>query len=180
MSLASSRFLFLMASIAAALAIGIASYLEYVVGLSPCSLCILQRLCLMLFFMNCLAACVHGPGQKGSVIYAAMGGAFASGGLVLAWRNVLAQTDSVELLPDCMTHLRGADSWWHAMRHVANGLIDCANVTWTLFDLSIPEWSLLFFLAVSVSMTYLLLRLAWDALVRPFSGKTSQFVRALD
>ncbi|MBC3373338.1 disulfide bond formation protein B [Pseudomonas sp. SWRI92] len=180
MSLASSRFLFLMASIAAALALGVSSYLEYAVGLSPCSLCILQRLCLMLFLINCLGACVHGPGRRGSMVYAATAVIFASAGLALAWRNVLAQTDSDELLPDCITHLRGADSWWHAMRHVANGASDCTNITWTLFDLSVPEWSLLFFLAVSVSMTYLLLRLAWNALLRPFSGKTSQLVRALD
>lgn len=59
MSLASSRFLFLMASIAAALALGISTYLEYSVGLTPCSLCVLQRLCLMLFLVNSLVACVQ-------------------------------------------------------------------------------------------------------------------------
>ncbi|MNC81062.1 disulfide bond formation protein B [compost metagenome] len=72
------------------------------------------------------------------------------------------------------------DSWWCALHRVLDGAIDCANITWTLFDLSIPEWSLLFFLAVSSAMTYLLLRLAWSALVRPLSGDTSQMVRAVD
>ncbi|WP_445571158.1 disulfide bond formation protein B [Pseudomonas sp. E102] len=180
MSLASSRFLFLMASIAAALAMGVASYLEYAVGLFPCSLCILQRLCLMLLLVNCLVACVHGPTRKGCIAYAAMGAAFASAGLALAWRNVLVQSESNELLPDCVAQLPEVDSWWSAAHRVANGAPDCASVTWTLFDLSIPEWSLLFFLAVAVSMTYLLLRLVWDALVRPLGGETSQLVRALD
>ncbi|WVV49615.1 disulfide bond formation protein B [Pseudomonas sp. NA13] len=31
------------------------------------------------------------------------------------------------------------------MHRVLDGAVDCANVTWTLFDLSVPEWSLLFF-----------------------------------
>jgi len=180
MSLASSRSLFLMASIAAALALGIAVYLEYAVGLTPCSLCILQRLCLTLFLMTCLAACVHGPGQRGSVLYAAVAVAFASGGLALAWHHVLVQSDSIELLPDCLARLTGTDLWWHAVHRVIDGAIDCTSVTWTLFRLSIPEWSLLFFLAVSLSMIYLLLRLAWNALVSPLGDETSQWVRALD
>ncbi|MBA1378399.1 disulfide bond formation protein B [Pseudomonas brassicacearum] len=180
MSLASSRFLFLMASIAAALALGIASYLEYAVGLTPCSLCILQRLCLMIFLVNCLGACVHGPGRKGSVVYATAAVVFASAGLMLAWRQVLVQSASVEYLPDCVTRLKEADSWWRAVSHVLEGAIDCTRVTWTLFDLSMPEWSLLFFLALAISMSYLLLRLAWDALVRPFSDQRSQLVRVLD
>ncbi len=180
MSLASSRFLFLMASIAAALALGIASYLEYAVGLTPCSLCVLQRLCLMLFLVNGLVACVHGPGQRGSICYGAMGLVFASGGMTLAWRQVLVQSASFEPVPDCIAQMQRADSWWGAVHRVLDGAVDCAHFTWTLFDLSIPEWSLLFFLAVSSAMTYLLLRLAWSALVRPLSGDTSQMVRALD
>ena len=180
MSLASSRFFFFMASIAAALVLGIASYLEYSVGLTPCSLCVLQRLCLTLFLVNCLVACVHGPGRKGSIFYGATGFVFASGGMVLAWRQVLVQSMSIEHLPDCVSHLRRADTWWCAVHRVLDGAVDCASITWTLFDLSIPEWSLLFFIAVSIVTTYLLLRLVWSALVRPLGGGTSQWVRIMD
>ncbi|TWC12203.1 MULTISPECIES: disulfide bond formation protein B [unclassified Pseudomonas] len=176
MSLACSRFLFFMASAAAALALGIASYLEYAVGLTPCSLCVLQRLCLVLFLVNGLAACVHGPGRKGSILYGVTGLVSVSGGMALAWRQVLLQSHS----PDCLTQVKGAGSWWSAMRQVLDGAVDCAGVTWTLFDLSIPEWSLLFFLAISIAMTYLLLRLVWTALIRPLGDKTSQFVRVTD
>lgn len=180
MSLASSRFLFLMASIAAALALGISTYLEYSVGLTPCSLCVLQRLCLMLFLTNSLVACVHGPGQRGSLFYGVAGLVFATGGMALAWRQVLMQSHSFEPFSDCIAQPKLMDSWWCALHRVLDGAVDCANITWTLFDLSIPEWSLLFFLAVSSAMTYLLLRLAWSALVQPLSGETSQLVRALD
>lgn len=180
MSLASSRFLFLMASIASALVLGIASYLEYSVGLTPCSLCVLQRLCLTLFLLNSLVACVHGAGQWGSIGYGVMGLASALGGMVLAWRQVLLQSSSLEPLPNCTSQLTKTDSWWCVLHRVLTGTVDCANITWTLFDLSIPEWSLLFFLAASIAMTYLLLRLVWSALVRPLGGGTSQWVRAWD
>ncbi|KIQ58788.1 MULTISPECIES: disulfide bond formation protein B [Pseudomonas] len=180
MFLACSRFLFLMASIAAALALGIASYLEYSVGLTPCSLCVLQRVCLLLLLVNSLVACVHGPGRSGSIVYGALGWVFASGGMTLAWHQVLMQSRSVQSVADCVTPMTGVQSWWCALRRVLDGVVDCANITWTLFDLSIPEWSLLFFLAVSVAMTYLLLRLAWSALARPLGGDTSQWARVLD
>ena len=180
MSSASSRFLFLMASIAAALALGISTYLEYSVGLKPCSLCVLQRLCLMLFLANSLVACVHGPGRRGSLFYGAAGLVSATAGMTLAWRQVLMQSHSFEPFPDCIVQPKPMDSWWCALHRILDGAVDCANITWTLFDLSIPEWSLLFFLAVSSSMTYLLLRLAWSALVRPLGGDTSQLVRAMD
>ncbi|MCM2463139.1 disulfide bond formation protein B [Pseudomonas sp. LARHCG127] len=180
MSLASSRFLFLMASIAAALALGISTYLEYSVGLTPCSLCVLQRLCLMLFLVNSLVACVQGPGQRGTLFYGTAGLVFATGGMTLAWRQVLMQSHSFEPFADCVAQPKLMDSWWCALQRVLDGTVDCANITWTLFDLSIPEWSLLFFLAVSSVMTYLLLRLAWSALVQPLSGETSQLVRAVD
>ncbi|AOE62862.1 disulfide bond formation protein B [Pseudomonas corrugata] len=180
MSLACSRFLFFMASAAAALALGIASYLEYAVGLTPCSLCVLQRLCLVLFMVNGFAACMHGPGRKGSILYGVTGLVFVSGGMALAWRQVLLQSHSLEPMSDCPAQMTGASSWWSAMQRALDGAVDCAGVTWTLFDLSIPEWSLLFFLAVSIAMTYLLLRLVWNALIRPLGDKMSQLVRVAD
>ncbi|BBP67744.1 hypothetical protein PHLH5_52850 [Pseudomonas sp. Cab53] len=100
--------------------------------------------------------------------------------MTLAWHQVLMQSRSVQSVADCVTPMTGVQSWWCALRRVLDGVVDCANITWTLFDLSIPEWSLLFFLAVSVAMTYLLLRLAWSALARPLGGDTSQWARVLD
>jgi disulfide bond formation protein DsbB len=44
------------------------------------------------------------------------------------------------------------------------GTIDCAQISWTLFDLSIPEWSLLFFISMMTLGIYQLLRQAWVAL----------------
>jgi hypothetical protein len=41
------------------------------------------------------------------------------------------------------------------------GTIDCAEISWTLFDLSIPEWSLLFFVSMMILGIYQLLRLVW-------------------
>src|SRR3546814_18188780 len=78
----------------------------------------------MLFLMNCLAACLHGPGQKGSIFYGAMGLVFASAGLTQAWRQVLVESNSLEQLPDCIAHLKGTDSWWDAVHRMPDGASD--------------------------------------------------------
>ena len=39
-----------------------------------------------------------------------------------------------------------------------HGSADCAKVTWTLFGMSIPEWSLLAFIGMILFAVYLLLR----------------------
>ena len=53
MSLACSRSLFFMAFTAGAFALGASYYLEYVVGLTPCSLCLVQRLFLWPLMILC-------------------------------------------------------------------------------------------------------------------------------
>lgn len=39
---------------------------------------------------------------------------------------------------------------WQAVQAIFNGTVDCVEINWTLFDLSLPEWSLLFFVVMLV------------------------------
>jgi len=69
MRLASPRSLFAVASLGSALLIAIALYMEHVMGLAPCPLCIVQRICVIGFGLICLAAAIHGPAKTGRRIY---------------------------------------------------------------------------------------------------------------
>ena len=60
------------------------------------------------------------------------------------------------------------------------GEAECAEISWTLFDLSIPEWSLLFFMAMTILGIYQLLRVVWKACLRPLSGGSSHRALAGD
>ncbi|MFJ2322718.1 disulfide bond formation protein B [Pseudomonas sp. NPDC087817] len=176
MSLACSRSLFFMVFTAGAFALGASYYLEYVVGLTPCSLCLVQRLFLTLLCASCGLAAVHGPGRGGLWLYWLLALGASLGGTTAAWRQVLIQSDPVlQLLrctPDPQTLFSGLP-WICALQKMFDGGADCAEISWTLFDLSIPEWSLLFFVAVSILAVYQLLRLLWNALQRPLSGEAS-------
>ncbi|EJN25400.1 disulfide bond formation protein B [Pseudomonas sp. GM80] len=176
MSLACSRSLFFMAFTAGAVALGASYYLEYAVGLVPCSLCLVQRLCMTLLTACCGLAAVHGPQRLGLSFYwvAALGASL--GGTTAAWRQVLLQSDPVLQLANCSPDPATLFSnlpWLCAAVRMINGSADCAEISWTLFDLSVPEWSLLFFMAVSVLAFFQLVRQVWNALQRPLSGEAS-------
>ena len=176
MSLACSRSLFFMAFTAGALALGASYYLEYAVGLTPCSLCLVQRLFMTLLVACCGLAAVHGPGRIGMSFYwvGALGASL--GGTTAAWQQVLLQGDTLSRLANCSPDSEALFSslpWLCATVRMLKGSADCAEISWTLFDLSIPEWSLLFFVAMSIFAVYQLLRLVWSALQRPLSGEAS-------
>jgi disulfide bond formation protein DsbB len=72
-------------------------------------------------------------------------------GAITAVRQVLLQNTSSDQVQNCWPSLQYMIenlSFWQALRSMFNGTVDCVEVKWTLFDLSLPEWSLLFFLAM--------------------------------
>ncbi|CAI8710208.1 MULTISPECIES: disulfide bond formation protein B [unclassified Pseudomonas] len=176
MSLACSRSLFFMVFVADALALGVSYYLEYAVGLQPCGMCLLQRMCLALLTGVCLMASVHGPGRLGSSLYWLLGLLCSLAGTVTAWRQVLLQGDPLQQLSTCspdLADLFASNPWVYVVQQMFNGTADCARISWTLFDLSLPEWSLLFFVAMTILSIQQLLRVVWIACRRPLSGESS-------
>ncbi|UCP08034.1 MULTISPECIES: disulfide bond formation protein B [unclassified Pseudomonas] len=176
MTLACSRSLFFMVFIAGALALGVSYYLEYAVGLKPCGLCLLQRICLAVLTGVCLMASVHGPGRFGSFLYWLLGLLCSLAGTVTAWRQVLLQGDPVQQLSACSLSLAdpfASTPLVYVVQQMFKGAAECAQISWTLFDLSLPEWSLLFFIAMTILSVYQLLRVVWIACQRPLSGTSS-------
>ena len=111
-----------------------------------------------------------------------LGLASSLAGTAIAWRQVLLQSDPVHQLSACTPNvgeLFASAPWMCVVQQMFKGNIDCAQISWTLFDLSIPEWSLLFFVAMVILSVYQLLRLVWISFQRPLSGESSQraFVR---
>ncbi|MFC6298840.1 disulfide bond formation protein B [Pseudomonas sp. CCM 7893] len=153
MSLAPSRSLFLLAFMAGVLTLGASFYLEYGALLRPCFLCLVQRIFLTAFTVINLIAVVHGPKRHGIYLYGAMSMGCALLGAITAVRQVLLQNIPVDQLPSCwpsLQHMVENLSFWEALTRVFQGSVDCVEINWTLFDLSLPEWSLLFFVAMLI------------------------------
>lgn len=161
MALANPRTLFLLAFLGCLALMGGALYLEHVVGLAPCPLCIVQRVFVMLFGLVCLIAAVHNPQRGGRRGYAALGLLMAAAGAGTAARQVWLQGVPADQLEACLPSLEfmmQALPLQEIVSLVFHGTADCAEVTWTLFGLSVPEWSLLAFAAMILFSLFQLLR----------------------
>ena len=84
MNLASPRSLFFLAFLACAAMLGAGFYLQYVVGLEPCPLCIVQRIFFAGAGLFSLIAALHGRGRRVYsvlVLLCSLGGAGTAGPL---------------------------------------------------------------------------------------------------
>lgn len=163
MNLASPRSLFFLAFLGCLALMGGALYLEHSVGLEPCPLCVVQRIFVILFGLVCLIAALHGPAVLGRRVYAGLALLLAGAGAAGAGRQIWLQGIPPEQLPSCLPSLEymmEALPFQEIVRQVLHGTADCAEVNWTLFGMSIPEWSLLAFVGMILLSLYQLFRRA--------------------
>ncbi len=133
-------------------------YLQNVVGLEPCPMCIVQRYALI--FVAVCAALTGASGKKGVHI----GGSIAMVVLAIAGAYVAATQSWLQWYPPevvtCGRDLYGmieAFPLQRAIPMIFRGGGDCSLVDWTFLGGSIANWSFIVFVGVAVSG----LLLAW-------------------
>jgi protein dithiol:quinone oxidoreductase len=135
-------------ALACALLLGFGYYLQYVAGLDPCPLCLVQRGFFYAVMVVFGVAAVHAPLGVGRIVYAGIGALFAAGGAAAAGRQVWLQHLPADRVPQC-----GPDLYFmlenfplsRTLRTLISGTGECAVVDWTFLGLSIAEWSLVWF-----------------------------------
>lgn len=137
----------------AALCLGLLAfgmYLQHVVGLEPCPMCIVQRYALVLVGLGALAASVVKAGAlrlvfQGELLLMAGFGAF------VAARQSWLQWNPPEVA-SCGRDLYGMIENFPLQRvipMVFKGSGDCAAVDWTFLSLTIANWSFLNFVFIA-------------------------------
>ena len=153
MFLACSRFIFFLSFLSGALVLGTSLFLEYGSGLSPCLLCYVQRFFLLGFCLTTLTACLRDRGPVGMWCFSVLSLLMALAGAASAFRQVLVQALPPEQLMFCQPELACV---WHylspreILAMIYRGSEQCAHIQWSVFNLSIPELSLLAFTGLSV------------------------------
>lgn len=120
-------------------------YFQYVVGLKPCPLCIMQRVCtfLLLAVMGFSFRTV-----KRAHYISLLQIVFAGAGLFFSLRQLWLQSLPATNVPACMP---GLDilvryfPWQTVAKTLFWGTGDCAEVTWRLWGISMPGWSAIYF-----------------------------------
>ena len=131
--------------------LGFGLYLQHVVGLEPCPMCIVQRYAMTGITLVALVAVFWHEGWRGWVVNA-LGTLLAVGGAFVAARQSWLQWYPPETL-SCGRDFYGMVESFPLQRvipMVFRGSGDCAKVDWTFLGGSIANWSFVAFVAMAV------------------------------
>lgn len=141
--------------------LGFGLYLQHVEGLDPCPLCVFQRVAFMALGLVFLLGALHGPGKTGAVVYAVFGGLFAATGAGIAGRHVWLQNLPADQVPACgpgLSYMLEQYAVTRMLEKVLSGSGECAEAGWRFLGLTIPGWSLLWFVLLGIFVVWL----AWQ------------------
>lgn len=145
----SSRQVFLLMFVACLSLILVALYMQYVMELTPCYLCITQRVFVMLTGGIALLAFLHNRGLR---IYGALTALSALSGSFFSGKQLWLQSLPEDQVPACgppAEYLFDVFSFNQAVGMLLRGDGNCAEVQWTFLGLSIPGWTLICFLGLA-------------------------------
>ncbi|QSX79876.1 disulfide bond formation protein B [Agrilutibacter solisilvae] len=134
--------------------LGFAFYTQFrdVNPLDPCNLCILQRVAFAATALAFLLGALHAPGgAAGRRVYAGLALLASAVGAAIAARHVWITTLPEDARPSCGAPLEfmvQASGYLDAVRKVLTGSGECGKVDWTFLGLSMPAWSLVWFVAL--------------------------------
>jgi disulfide bond formation protein DsbB len=129
---------------------GYALYLQYVLELEPCPLCMFQRVVMSAMGVVFLIAAIHGPRRGGAIGYGVAQVVIGAVGTGLALRHLWIQSLPPDQVPACgmgigymLETLPLAD----VIMRTLKGSGECAKVDLVL-GLSIPTWTLILFVVL--------------------------------
>ena len=140
--------------------VGYALYLQFVLELEPCPLCVFQRLCVIGMGLVFLVAIFHNPGRPGATVYAVLQLVIGGAGAALAARQVWLQSLPKDQVPVCgmsLNYMLETLPLTETLRKVVEGSGECAEKGWEFLHLSIAGWTLVFFLAM-IAASFALIR----------------------
>lgn len=157
----SSRIFFSIIFVVCASLLGFGLYLEHVVGLEPCPLCVFQRIAYILVALVALIAAIHNPQKLFEKIYTGLMFVASLCGAGIAGRQVWLQHLPEDKIPECgpgLEYMLDVFPLADALKMILSGSGECAEVQWTFLSFSIAEWSILCFVGLTVASLIMFFR----------------------
>ncbi len=129
-------------------------YLEHVLGLEACPLCIFQRIAYTAIIFIALIGAIHNPRNLLQNIYKLLMVISAITGAAIAGRQIWLQHLPPELVPECgpgFDYMFNVFPFGEALKMIFTGSGECAEVKWRFIGLSIAEWSLIMFIGIFIA-----------------------------
>lgn len=137
--------------------LGFALYKQHQDFLDPCPLCIIQRVAFMWMGAFALLGALHNPARLGQRVYSGFVLLGAACGAAVAGRHVWMQSLPAEQVPECgpgLNYMLENFPLTEVFRNLFLGSGSCAEVDWTFFGLSMPGWTLLWYLGLGAGTVY--------------------------
>lgn len=138
-----------------------ALYMEHVMMLDPCPLCIFQRVMVISTGIIALIAAIQGPGIKGIQVYGGLMIISAAIGGAISTRQLWLQSLPADQVPACgasLNYLLDVFPLTEVLTMVLTGDGSCAEVAWQFLGLSIPGWTLVGFVMLAAIGLFQILR----------------------
>ena len=156
-----SRIWFLFVAVACAALLGYGLYLQHALFLDPCPLCILQRITFMWIGAVSLLAFIHNPVGKGYWVYSGLVLLGALVGSAIAGRHVWLQSLPPNQVPDCgmaLNYMLETMPFFEVLSEVFYGSGECADIKWAFLGLSMPGWTLLWYIGLAIATIVVLVK----------------------
>jgi disulfide bond formation protein DsbB len=132
-------------------------YLEGVLYLEPCPLCMVDRAILVLIGLIALIALMHNSSGIMLWIYTGLGSLFAGLGIAVSARHIWLQGLPPDQVPECgpdLSYMLDVFPLAEVIKKVLSGSGQCAEVSWTFLGLTIPQQTLLLFILLLVMIIF--------------------------
>ena len=146
--------------------VGASFYVQHVLGIEPCPLCIVQRftyLGLIPIFVAAAVAPADGRSQR-ALLWTA--GTLALGGLAIAGYQTYLQLFPAPVVARCsasLSYMLDSMAFTEVLARLVHATGDCSDTSFRILGLTLAQASLLVFLSFTLSLAILLRRKAAPA-----------------
>ena len=141
--------------------LGFALYNQYVDYLDPCPLCIFQRVVFFCMGAFALLAAILNPGRTGRQIYTWLIAASAATGALIAGRHIWLQGLPPDQVPECgpgLNYMLENFPMMEVLSTVLRGSGSCAEVIWSFLGLSMPMWTMIWYVGLGLMTLWVMYR----------------------
>src|SRR4029079_1091536 len=127
---------------------GSASFVESYLKMTPCPLCILQRIVMIMIGIIFLLNMIGKFHKYIYTLFTALGAILSLSGILLAGRQVWLQHLPKEGLGECgasLSYMLKILPLIETLKHVWRGGIECSEQGFVFLNLSLAEWSFIWF-----------------------------------
>ncbi len=154
----SFRIAYLLGFLVCIALLGYALYAEQQLGVTPCNLCILQRLAFIWMAFWFLVGGLHAPRGGGRWVYAILVLVGAGFGVAMAIRQLWLQSLPLDQVPACgagfnllLEQLKvQAIPFSRFVTVMLRGDGDCARVSWRFLGLTMAGWTLIWYVVLGI------------------------------